>query len=145
MTILIASQWMLQIPGATSYIGCIGKDKFGEEMKKNAQAAGINVSYKFPFCFPLQMSTMAWYPLPQSGSALSAGDEFFDNQSSGWSLWSFGSSDDHNTAAAYSDKDEDGNGAARAEEQSVPAPPEPQQCAQPTDDIFLYVRYSTIN
>jgi hypothetical protein len=44
---LIASQWLLQIPGATSYIGCIGKDKFGEEMKKNAQAAGINVSYKF--------------------------------------------------------------------------------------------------
>lgn len=40
---------MLQIPGATSYIGCIGKDKFGEEMKKNAQAAGINVSYKFAF------------------------------------------------------------------------------------------------
>ena len=46
IVILIASQWMLQIPGATSYIGCIGKDKFGEEMKKNAQAAGINVSYK---------------------------------------------------------------------------------------------------
>jgi adenosine kinase len=40
---------MLQIPGATSYIGCIGKDKFGEEMKKNAQAAGINVSCKAPF------------------------------------------------------------------------------------------------
>ena len=47
IAILIASQWMLQIPGATSYIGCIGKDMFGEEMKKNAQAAGINVSYKF--------------------------------------------------------------------------------------------------
>ena len=47
IAIFIASQWMLQIPGATSYIGCIGKDKFGEEMKKNAQAAGINVSYKF--------------------------------------------------------------------------------------------------
>jgi hypothetical protein len=47
IAILIASQWMLQVPGATSYIGCIGKDKFGEEMKKNAQAAGINVSYKF--------------------------------------------------------------------------------------------------
>ena len=46
IAIFIASQWMLQIPGATSYIGCIGKDKFGEEMKKNAQAAGINVSYK---------------------------------------------------------------------------------------------------
>jgi sugar/nucleoside kinase (ribokinase family) len=42
---------MLQIPGATSYIGCIGKDKFGEEMKKNAQAAGVNVSCKAPFLF----------------------------------------------------------------------------------------------
>jgi hypothetical protein len=37
-------QWMLRIPGATSYMGCIGKDKFGEEMKKNAQAAGVAVS-----------------------------------------------------------------------------------------------------
>ncbi|XWS66871.1 hypothetical protein CRYUN_Cryun05aG0238200 [Craigia yunnanensis] len=39
------AQWMLQIPGATSYIGCIGKDKFGEEMKKNSKAAGVNVQY----------------------------------------------------------------------------------------------------
>ncbi|KAI3987284.1 hypothetical protein MKX01_003034 [Papaver californicum] len=38
-------QWMLQIPGATSYIGCIGKDKFGEEMKKNSKLAGVNVHY----------------------------------------------------------------------------------------------------
>nr|KJB36545.1 hypothetical protein B456_006G165800 [Gossypium raimondii] len=36
---------MLQIPGATDYIGCIGKDKFGEEMKKNSKAAGVNVQY----------------------------------------------------------------------------------------------------
>lgn len=35
---------MLQIPGATSYIGCIGKDKFGEEMKKKAKDSGVNVS-----------------------------------------------------------------------------------------------------
>lgn len=35
---------MLQIPGATSYMGSIGKDKFGEEMKKNAQDAGVNVN-----------------------------------------------------------------------------------------------------
>lgn len=34
---------MLQIPGAASYIGSIGKDKFGEEMKKNAKDAGVNV------------------------------------------------------------------------------------------------------
>ncbi|GAA0152984.1 hypothetical protein LIER_11328 [Lithospermum erythrorhizon] len=39
------AQWMLQIPGSTSYIGCIGKDKFGEEMKKNSTAAGVNVHY----------------------------------------------------------------------------------------------------
>lgn len=37
-------QWMLQIPDATSYIGCIGKDFFGEEMKKNSKLAGVNVS-----------------------------------------------------------------------------------------------------
>ncbi|KAI3473273.1 hypothetical protein Pfo_028770 [Paulownia fortunei] len=39
------AQWMLQIPGATGYMGSIGKDKFGEEMKKNAQEAGVNVHY----------------------------------------------------------------------------------------------------
>ncbi|KAL0409927.1 UNVERIFIED_CONTAM: Adenosine kinase [Sesamum latifolium] len=39
------AQWMLQIPGATGYIGSIGKDKFGEEMKKNAKQAGVNVHY----------------------------------------------------------------------------------------------------
>ncbi|PIN23388.1 putative pfkB family carbohydrate kinase [Handroanthus impetiginosus] len=36
---------MLQIPGATGYMGSIGKDKFGEEMKKNAKKAGVNVHY----------------------------------------------------------------------------------------------------
>ncbi|KAK3033738.1 hypothetical protein RJ639_034513 [Escallonia herrerae] len=39
------AQWMLQIPGTTSYIGCIGKDKFGDEMKKNSKLAGVNVQY----------------------------------------------------------------------------------------------------
>ncbi|CAN6921701.1 unnamed protein product [Brassica oleracea] len=39
------AQWMLQIPGATSYIGSIGKDKYGEAMKKDATAAGVNVHY----------------------------------------------------------------------------------------------------
>lgn len=34
---------MLQVPGATSFIGCIGKDKFGEEMKKHSKLAGVNV------------------------------------------------------------------------------------------------------
>eukprot|EP00252_Welwitschia_mirabilis_P004282 TRINITY_DN1457_c0_g1_i1.p1 TRINITY_DN1457_c0_g1~~TRINITY_DN1457_c0_g1_i1.p1 ORF type:complete len:342 (-),score=77.80 TRINITY_DN1457_c0_g1_i1:307-1332(-) len=39
------AQWMLQAPGATTYIGCIGKDKFGEEMKKSSRATGVNVQY----------------------------------------------------------------------------------------------------
>ncbi|KAL2345066.1 hypothetical protein Fmac_006351 [Flemingia macrophylla] len=39
------AQWMLQVPGATSYMGCIGKDNFGEEMKKNSKLAGVNVHY----------------------------------------------------------------------------------------------------
>lgn len=39
------AQWMLQIPGATSFMGCIGKDKFGEEMRNNAQTAGVNAHY----------------------------------------------------------------------------------------------------
>ncbi|WJX28446.1 adenosine kinase [Trifolium repens] len=37
------AQWLLQVPGATSYIGCIGKDKFGQEMTKNSKDAGVNV------------------------------------------------------------------------------------------------------
>ncbi|PIN07855.1 putative pfkB family carbohydrate kinase [Handroanthus impetiginosus] len=39
------AQWMLQIPGATSYMGSIGKDKFGEEMEKNAKQSGVHVHY----------------------------------------------------------------------------------------------------
>ncbi|PON31333.1 Adenosine kinase [Parasponia andersonii] len=39
------AQWLVQIPGATGYIGSIGKDKFGEEMKKNSKQAGVNVHY----------------------------------------------------------------------------------------------------
>jgi len=84
------------------------------------------------------MSTMAWYPLPQSGSAMSAGDEFFENQSAGWSLGSFSSSDDQRAAPSCSVKQE--SGGARSEEQPVPAPLEPHQCAHPTDEIFLYAR-----
>ena len=38
---------MLQIPGATSYIGCIGKDKFGDEMKKNSKLSGVDESFFF--------------------------------------------------------------------------------------------------
>ncbi|XP_062208780.1 uncharacterized protein LOC133910278 isoform X2 [Phragmites australis] len=86
------------------------------------------------------MTSMAWYPLPQSGSTLSAGDEFFENQSAGWSLWSFRSPDDQNTAGVYSDeheKDAAQCSTRRSEEQSeAPAPLEPQ-FAHGTEDIFM--------
>lgn len=39
------AQWMLQKPGATSYIGCVGKDKYAEEMKHSATQGGVNVHY----------------------------------------------------------------------------------------------------
>ncbi|WVZ95631.1 hypothetical protein U9M48_041365 [Paspalum notatum var. saurae] len=91
-------------------------------------------------------SSMAWYPLPRSGGAMAAGDEFFDNQTAGWSLWSFCTSDDQNTAgtAAYSERHEK-DGDARcgstgpSEEDRSPAPlQEPRFTqTQPTDEIFL--------
>lgn len=34
---------MLPFSGATSYMGSVGKDKYGAEMKKNATASGVNV------------------------------------------------------------------------------------------------------
>ncbi|XP_076935890.1 adenosine kinase 2-like [Bidens hawaiensis] len=39
------AQWLLQILGATSYIGCGGKDKYVEEMAKNSCKYGVNVHY----------------------------------------------------------------------------------------------------
>lgn len=79
------------------------------------------------------MSMMAWYPLQLSGSTASAGDEFFENQTAGWSLWSFSSADGHSAA-------KHGSGAGRSDEQTDGSPPlVPQQCPRstPTDDIFM--------
>lgn len=36
-------QWMLQVPHATSYMGCIGADEFGGVMTKIAGGEGVNV------------------------------------------------------------------------------------------------------
>jgi len=38
-------QWLLQQPGVTKYIGCIGKDSFGNQLKQSATAAGVSVHY----------------------------------------------------------------------------------------------------
>eukprot|EP00244_Chara_vulgaris_P013473 TRINITY_DN770_c0_g1_i1.p1 TRINITY_DN770_c0_g1~~TRINITY_DN770_c0_g1_i1.p1 ORF type:complete len:386 (-),score=73.47 TRINITY_DN770_c0_g1_i1:20-1042(-) len=40
------AQWMLRVPNATGYIGCVGKDEYGQRMKDIATAAGVNVHYR---------------------------------------------------------------------------------------------------
>lgn len=37
------AQWMLQVPHATSYMGCIGDDEFGRKMTETAKKDGVNV------------------------------------------------------------------------------------------------------
>ncbi|CAM6090805.1 unnamed protein product [Calypogeia fissa] len=39
------AQWMLQVPGATSYIGCVGNDKFGQVMKDKCAEDGVSTKY----------------------------------------------------------------------------------------------------
>lgn len=39
------AQWMLQTPKATNFIGCVGKDEFGAQLKKSAEADGVTVHY----------------------------------------------------------------------------------------------------
>eukprot|EP00884_Botryococcus_braunii_P014635 jgi/Botrbrau1/23172/Bobra.0041s0023.1 len=39
------AQWLLQVPGATAYMGCVGDDKYGEIMRKCSLDAGVNVQY----------------------------------------------------------------------------------------------------
>jgi len=43
-TIRVA-QWMLQQPGATAYMGCIGKDENGEKLSKACATDGVNALY----------------------------------------------------------------------------------------------------
>lgn len=38
-------QWMLMSPGATSYMGCIGRDEYGDTMKHCLSADGVNVHF----------------------------------------------------------------------------------------------------
>jgi len=40
------AQWMLQVPGATSYFGAIGCDKYGQQLEKCAQDDGVDVCYQ---------------------------------------------------------------------------------------------------
>jgi len=40
-----AAQWMLQVPGATHYIGCIGNDEYGKRIKEAAEKDGVTTHY----------------------------------------------------------------------------------------------------
>jgi len=40
------AQWMIQVPGSTSYFGAIGNDKYGETMESRALEDGVNVLYQ---------------------------------------------------------------------------------------------------
>jgi len=40
-----AAQWMLQVPKATIYIGCIGNDSFGKTLKQAAEKDGVTTHY----------------------------------------------------------------------------------------------------
>merc|ERR1712048_1262878 len=39
------AQWMLQQPGATAYMGCIGKDENGEKLQKACSTDGVKALY----------------------------------------------------------------------------------------------------
>merc|ERR1719258_694309 len=39
------AQWMLQIPGVTSYMGCVGKDDVAETMRACCKKDGVNAVY----------------------------------------------------------------------------------------------------
>ena len=39
------AQWMIQRKFATSYIGCVGKDAYGEQLEKQANGDGVRVQY----------------------------------------------------------------------------------------------------
>ena len=37
------AQWLLQVPGATSYFGAVGSDDFGRKLRETAFEGGVNV------------------------------------------------------------------------------------------------------
>ena len=38
-----AAQWLLQVPGATSYFGSVGDDDHAQKLRSAASASGLNV------------------------------------------------------------------------------------------------------
>ena len=46
------AQWMLQKPGATTYVGCVGDDEFARQLKAAATADGVDAQYLVEPSFP---------------------------------------------------------------------------------------------
>lgn len=45
-TIRVA-QWLIGVPNATTFMGCIGKDKFGQILEEKAREGGVNTCYMY--------------------------------------------------------------------------------------------------
>ena len=41
------AQWLLQVPGATSYLGCVGKDKYAGILRDTMERAGCEVRCQY--------------------------------------------------------------------------------------------------
>jgi len=41
------AQWILETPKATTFFGCISKDKFGDILTKSTQAVGMDVKFQY--------------------------------------------------------------------------------------------------
>jgi adenosine kinase len=39
------AQWMMQIPGASTYMGCVGQDEYADKMEAGSKADGVRVEY----------------------------------------------------------------------------------------------------
>ena len=44
---LLYLQWMIGVPYATTFMGCIGKDRFGEILEEKVHEAGVKSAYKY--------------------------------------------------------------------------------------------------
>jgi len=45
--LVLAVQWLIGVPNATTFMGCIGRDEFGRILEKKVIEAGVNPRYKY--------------------------------------------------------------------------------------------------
>lgn len=75
-TIRVA-QWMLKRPNSVVYMGCIGKDKYGEILQSKALEVGVNVAYQISETEPTGKCAVCIYEFHRSLCAhLAAANHF---------------------------------------------------------------------